>query len=236
MIVTVIIPIYNEKTSLSLLLSEVLAADTSPYKKEILIVDDGSTDGSSEIMDTSILRDPRITIFHHPSNIGKAAAIKTGLQAAKGDIILIQDGDLEYSPHDYPRLLAPFSDPAVEAVYGSRFLGTFWPANMQAANWVANRIFTGTVNLLYRSHITDEGTAYKAFRRKTLVELGIESSGFEFCPEVTSKILKKGIKIIEVPISYKARTRSEGKKPGIFDGLKILWTIIKCRFRKQKSS
>lgn len=231
MLASIIIPVYNEKKTVRALLSRVESADTPNFEKQCIVVDDASTDGTSEILD-EYAKGGGIALIRLPANSGKASAIKSGLKSAKGDIILIQDADLEYSPEDYGRLLAPFSDSSVKVVYGSRFMERAWPEKMKAPYWIANRFFTLLVNLLYGARITDEGTAYKAFRREVIMSLEIRSSGFEFCPEVTAKILKKGIDIIEVPISYEARDKRGGKKPGYQDGLKVLWTIIKYRFRR----
>ena len=230
MIVTIIIPFYNEKSLIEAVLNKVASADSAPFSKEIILVDDGSTDGSWEVISRHA-DDPGIQVIRHDRNLGKAAAIKSGLQSATGDIVLIQDADLEYSPEEYTKLLAPFTDGDVNVVYGSRFLTRPWPTNMKFMNLLANRIFTFLVNLLYRARITDEGTAYKLFRTDSIRSLDIECSGFEFCPEVTVKLLKQGATIVEVPISYTARNVQEGKKPGYKDGLAILWTIIRHRFR-----
>jgi glycosyltransferase involved in cell wall biosynthesis len=226
MIVSVIIPVFNERRWIGELLKMVEAADTRPYEKEIIVADDASTDGTSELLDGL----PGVRVIHLPRNSGKASAIKAALGKAEGDIILIQDADLEYSPDDYGRMLAPFSDPSIHVVYGSRFMQKAYPKNMKPANWIANKVFTCAVNLLYGAGITDEGTGYKAFRADVIKSIGIKSSGFEFCPEVTAKLLKKGVGIMEVPISYSGRSKKEGKKPGVPDGIRVLWTIIKYRF------
>lgn len=230
MVLTIIIPVFNEKTSISKLLEKVSAADSAGYEKEIVVVDDCSSDGTSGLIESFALNENVIAI-HLAERSGKTEAIKAGLKRASGDIILIQDADLEYSPDDYAGMLAPFNDTAVQAVYGSRFLNVSWPENMTLPNWIANKVFTTAINILYNSGITDEGTGYKVFRRSLLESISIDSSGFGFCPEVTSKLLKKGVKIIEVPISYTARNRNEGKKPVFMDGVNILWTIIKLRFK-----
>lgn len=230
MILSVIIPTYNEKELILTVMERVRHADTSPFVKEIIIVNDGSTDGTAEILNEHA-RDRNIKIIHHPQNLGKASAIKSALKIADGNIILIQDADLEYSPDDYKRLLSPFLEKdKTQVVYGSRFLSISWPANMKVLNWFANRIFTFLVNLLYHADITDEGTGYKAFRRDVINPSDIECSGFEFCPEITAKLSKRGIRIIEVPVTYTARDRKKGKKPGFGDGFKVLWTLIKYRF------
>jgi glycosyltransferase involved in cell wall biosynthesis len=230
-LVTIIIPVYNEKNLITELLKQVIDSDIQPFLKEIIIVDDGSTDGTTNVL-KEYSRNADIKLITHPENSGKASAIKSALKIATGDVILIQDADLEYSPQDYKRLLEPFSEEDTQVVYGSRFLHKVWPVNMKVANWLANKVFTFLVNLLYKVNITDEGTAYKLFRRDVIRSIEIKSSGFEFCPEVTAKLLKRGFKIIEVPVFYMARDRKGGKKPGIVDGFKVLWTIIKYRFMK----
>ena len=229
MIVTIIIPAFNEESSLRAVLDSVLAADTAPFGKEIIVVDDGSTDGTAPLLN-EYARERGINVFRHATNRGKAASIRTALQQATGAVILIQDADLEYSPDDYRRLLQPFHAMDSGAVYGSRFLQARWPRNMRPQNWLANKLFTFLTNLLYGARLTDEGTAYKAFTAGLIRSLAITCSGFEFCPEVTAKLLKRRIPIIEVPVSYTARSKKEGKKPGIRDGLKILWTIVRYRF------
>lgn len=228
--VSIIIPVYNEERYISAVIEKVKRADTSPREKEIIVVDDGSTDGTGVELG-KYSTDPLVKIVNNHKNRGKASAIKSALALSKGDIILVQDSDLEYSPDDYPKILAPFSDESVEVVYGSRFLLRRWPRKMKPSNWLANRIFTLTTNLLYNARITDEGTAYKAFRRNLLESMVLESTGFEFCPEVTAKVLLRGLPIVEVPISYEARNMKEGKKPRFSDGVKILGTLIRYRFR-----
>ncbi len=227
--ISIVIPVFNELSIIAAVLEQVREA-ARPHRAEILVVDDGSTDGTGEILEGLAAAGGGIQLLRHRSNLGKARAIRTGLARAQGDVVLVQDADLEYSPADYGRMLAPFEDPAVQAVYGSRFLTRAWPAKMRVANWLANKVFVTATNALYGSALTDEGTAYKAFRRELLRSFHIESSRFEFCPEVTAKILKRGIRIVEVPVEYRARERKEGKKPGFADGLAVLWTILKHRF------
>lgn len=230
MTVSVIIPVYNERKLISELLEEVIKADISPFGKEIIIIDDGSTDGTGELLNSYAERYP-VKIITHTENLGKASAIKSGLKIATGDIILIQDGDLEYPPSEYQKLLSPFKEPETKVVYGSRFLFKKWPEKMRPENWIANKLFTYLVNLLFKANITDEGTAFKVFRKEVLQEIEIKSQGFEFCPEVTAKILKKGIRIVDVPVNYRARDKKSGKKPDAIDGLRILWSIIKYRLK-----
>ncbi len=229
MLVSIIIPVYNEEQSLPALLEEVISADTSPFYKEIIAVNDGSVDGTRRVL-TRYEHRPEFIVLDHIRNRGKAEAIKTALHAARGDVILIQDADLEYSPRDYRKILAPFSGSSTQAVYGSRFLAAFWPENMPVLNWIANKVFVSTLCLLSGKHVTDEGTAYKAFRRELLDSMSITAHGFDFCADVTCQLLKRNIKIIEVPVSYRARSRREGKKPGFLDGMRVLWMMIRKRF------
>lgn len=228
---TVIIPAYNERNLVLQVIDRVLSSDTSPFAKEIIVVDDGSTDGTGEVL-RPLYEKGLFRLITIPENRGKTFAIRIALREAKGDIVLIQDADLEYSPSDYRKLLEPFREDAVQAVYGSRFLNRRWPANMKPLYWFANRTFTFVTNLLYDARITDEGTAYKVFRREVLQEIDITGSGFEFCPEVTAKLLLRGIRIVDVPISYLARDRKEGKKPLFIDGVRILWALVKYRFSR----
>ncbi len=229
--VSIIIPVYNEKEMIHVLVKKVMKADTYKYVKEVIFVDDGSNDGTTEILREYAEKFP-IKIILHERNMGKGASIKTGLTECSGDIILIQDADLEYSPDDYRMILKEFDKEGVSVVYGSRFLKKMWPKRMRLQNWIANRLFTFLTNLLYKSKLTDEGTAYKAFKRAAIMFINIKSRGFEFCPEVTAKLLKEGIRIHEVPISYRARNKKEGKKPRFMDSLRILWTIVKYRLIK----
>lgn len=226
-IVSIVIPVYNEYHTVARLLAAARAAGTGDFGKEIIVVDDGSDDGTTGLL-RELCGDGCTAVFL-PANRGKSAAIREGLRHVGGDIVLIQDADLEYSPDEYPCLLAPFNDPGVAVVYGSRFLNCRWPQGMRLPYLMANRLFTGVTNLLYGAGLTDEGTAFKAFRTEVLQTITLESNGFEFCPEVTAKLLKNGHAITEVPIGYSARSRKEGKKPRVIDALLILWTLVKYR-------
>jgi len=227
--VSIIIPVYNEERLIRETVDRVRRCNVSPHEKEIIIVNDGSTDRTGETL-AQFSSPGSIDIITLDRNHGKAYAIKAAIPRATGDIILIQDADLEYTPEEYPELIKPFSDPSVKVVYGSRFRNCRWPKKMKVANWLANKVFTFVTNQLYNARITDEGTAYKVFRRDILESVSIRGNGFEFCSEVTSKLLKRGIGIVEVPISYEARSRKEGKKPYFRDGVIILWSLIKHRF------
>jgi dolichol-phosphate mannosyltransferase len=224
--VSIIMPVYNESRTFEKVLERVRAAPLPVgCTKEIVVVDDGSTDGTAEILS----RHSADVVAHRCArNAGKGTAIRIGIQEASGDIILIQDGDLEYDPEDYQRILQPILDRNADVVYGSRFLaGT--PV-MALPNLIANRILTFAANVLYNARITDEATAYKAFRAPLLRALPLECRRFEFCPEVTARLRRQGHRIYEVPISYHARGIADGKKIRARDGLSALWTLIRYRF------
>jgi glycosyltransferase involved in cell wall biosynthesis len=224
---TVIIPCYNEVTSIEPVLKRVMAVGLA---KEILIVDDGSTDGTREVLarlEAEQLEGVRI--IYHEHNQGKGAALVTGFKQATGDIILIQDADFEYDPREYPLLLRPIQEGIATVVYGSRFLGgprkamNFW-------NMVANKILTLATNILYNAILSDMETCYKVFRAEVGKSMTIHARGFEFEPEFTAKVLKRGIRVYEVPISYNGREWSEGKKIKWTDAPIALWTLLKYRF------
>jgi dolichol-phosphate mannosyltransferase len=226
--VSIIIPVYNEFRSLPAVIRRVVDAPLPDgCEKEIIVVDDGSTDGTTDLAhrydDGSAIR-----VHHSVINLGKGAAIRVGLAKATGEIILIQDGDLEYDPADYPAILRPIASGEAAVVYGSRF--QVRPKGMKWANWLANKVLTATTNILFRAGITDEATAYKAFRADVLREIRLSCLRFEFCPEVTAKVRRLGYEILEVPISYNARGILEGKKIRARDGFQALWTLVKYRF------
>lgn len=237
--VSIIIPVYNELNTLPLLLPRVLAAPLPPgCEREVILVDDGSTDGTSELLAkwSPVLdgKGParRHGVVAHLSvvNFGKGAAVRVGLAKATGDVILVQDGDLEYDPRDYSALLAPLVAGEAEVVYGSRFLGRRGiPTNMKLANWLANRLLTTTANLLYGCRLTDEATAYKAFRVEVLDRFRLRCLGFEFCPELTAKLCRVGYAIREVPISYRGHEVGDGKKIRWQHGMQAMWTLAKWR-------
>jgi len=219
MTVSIIIPVYNEFRTFDQVLERVRRAPLPPgCAKEIVVIDDGSTDGTAQT-----LGQERHTIRH----AGKGSAVRAGIERATGDIVLIQDGDLEYDPNDYARLLEPIVAGRADIVYGSRFLGQ-QPA-MARRNRIANRILTAAANLLYGARITDEATAYKAFRITVLRAMHLKCRRFEFCPEVTAKACRLGYRIHEVPVSYNARGIAEGKKIRARDGWEALWTLLRYR-------
>lgn len=227
-LLSVAIPAFNERDTLRELLAQVRAV---PVRKEIILVDDGSTDGTREILQNEIEgKYPDVRVFYHPENRGKGAAICTAITHATGDYLIVQDADLEYDPNEYLKLLPLLESGQADVVYGSRFLGSI--QKMRLTNLIANKLLTWGTNLLYPgSGVTDEATCYKVFRLDLLKSLALKSRRFDFCPEVTAKVLKRGHKIHEVPIHYVARTEQQGKKIRWTDGFDALWTLIKYRFR-----
>ena len=223
--VSVIVPVYNEIAHVDKLLRAIHA---SPVKKEIIIVDDGSTDGTREKLQ-GMARANDVTVVFHKSNCGKGAAIRTALRYARGEYILIQDSDLEYDPQDYPALLRPLERRETNVVYGVRpdlperglrfFLGA--------------KLLTHLTNLLYSAGIHDEATCYKVFRRSLISQISLECRRFEFCPEVTAKLCRMGEKIAEVPIAYAPRSVGEGKKIRHADGWLAIWTLLRYRFTRR---
>ncbi|MCB0193957.1 MAG: glycosyltransferase family 2 protein [Anaerolineae bacterium] len=224
---SIIIPVYNEAATLDEIISRVRATKLAD---EIIVVDDGSSDGSLEILKSLENSDhPQLTIMKHERNQGKGAAMRTGLTAVTGDLVLVQDADLEYDPADYPALLTPFeTDPSIQVVYGSRNLRSN-PRSTFAFYW-GGRMLSWVANWLYGANITDEATGYKIIATELLRDLDLQTNGFEFCPELTAKLLKRGVKIIEVPISYRPRSWEDGKKINWFDGVIAIWTLVKYRF------
>jgi len=226
---SIIIPVYNEESTIGQVIEEIARVDLANINKEIIIVDDGSTDRSPEIVREHADRSGEIIkIFVSPVNFGKGAAIRIGLKYATGHVILIQDADLELDPQEYDQLLEPIVSGQAKVVYGSRFKKQVkgLPLRSRIANWVLSRL----ANVLYGVHITDEATAYKVFDADLIKSVNLNCIGFEFCPEVTAKIARAGYTICEVPISYRPRSVAEGKKVRWTDGVIAIWTLIKYRF------
>ena len=221
---SVIIPVYNEAATIQEILQQVRAVGLA---HEIIIVDDGSTDRTRELLQAEASR-PGTIVIYQPVNQGKGVAVRTALERATGDIILIQDADLEYDPRDYAALVRPIVEGRVKVVYGSRFLGPrkamlFW-------HMLGNKALTLVTNILYNTILSDMETGYKVFRADVLQGLPLHSRRFELEPEITAKVLKRGHRIFEVPISYYGREYNEGKKITWREGPKALWTLIKYRF------
>jgi glycosyltransferase involved in cell wall biosynthesis len=225
-LISIIIPIYNERELLPTVLAEVRKL---PLRKELILVDDYSTDGTRDILEAEKTK-PDTRVLYHDRNRGKGAAIVTGLRAAQGDIIIIQDADMEYDPRDILKVVEPIIRGQTRVCYGSRFLGRI--EGMRLPNRIANHILAWLVTILYGHRITDEATAYKAFRREVIQSIELKCQRFEFCPEVTAKVLRRGEKIVEVPVVYRARTFEEGKKIGYKDFIVAVKTLIKYRFLK----
>lgn len=223
--VSVVVPVYNEVAHIDELLRAILA---SAVKKEIVIVDDGSTDGTREKLQ-SMPPAAGVTVVFHEKNYGKGAAIRTGLEYARGEYVLIQDSDLEYDPQDYAALLRPLEQGKANVVYGVR------PDRPERGLrfFLGAKLLTHLTNLLYGAGIHDEATCYKVFRRALIGQIRLECRRFEFCPEVTAKLCRMGEKIAEVPISYVPRTAGEGKKIRHVDGLLAIWTLLRFRFGRR---
>lgn len=222
---SVIVPVFNERSTVAEIVRRMRTVDL-PLDREIVIVDDGSNDGTADVL--TQLRDSTVRVVKHGANRGKGAAIRTGLESATGDLVLVQDADLEYDPEDWPRMLAPVMKGRARVVYGSRFTGE--RRNMLFLHWVGNRFLSLVTNMLYNSTLSDMETCYKLFDRHVLDGLRLVADRFDFEPEFTAKILRRGIRIYEVPISYAGREPSEGKKITWQDGVVALWTLVKYRF------
>ena len=224
---SVIVPVYNERNTVVEVLRRMRAVELPDgVEREIVVVDDGSDDGTRDVLRQ--LGDSTVRVLLHERNKGKGAAVRTGIQTASGDYILIQDADLEYDPEDWPKLVAPVLRGRARVVYGSRFTGE--RRNMLFLHWVGNRMLSLVTNVLYNTTLSDMETCYKLVDRSLMVDLGLRSNRFDIEPEITAKILRRHIRIYEVPISYTGREFDEGKKITWRDGYAALWMLVKCRF------
>jgi glycosyltransferase involved in cell wall biosynthesis len=227
---SVVIPVYNEIDTIATVLDRVRMAPTLGLKKDVVVVDDGSTDGTADVLRK--VHQEGITCLFHARNRGKGAALRTGFAHATGDIVLVQDADLEYDPEEYPKLLRPLLDGKADVVFSSRFLGSeahrvlyFWHA-------VGNRIITLVSNMFSNLNLTDIESGYKAFRRDVLERIDLEEAGFGFEPEIVAKVAGLGCRVYEVGVSYAGRTYEEGKKIKWTDGLQAIWCIVKYARRR----
>lgn len=223
--VSIIIPVFNEAATVGAVVKSVLNWPLPGWRKQVIVIDDGSSDGSRQLLESW---KKQIILICKPKNEGKGSAIQTGISKAAGEVIIIQDADLEYTPTDYPKLLEPFSNERVTVVYGSRFLGghlsTFFIYEQ------GNKFVTMVTNILFNTNITDMETGYKVFRKTALSDIVLRAKRFDFEPEFTAKILKKGLQIYEVPIAYYGRKFADGKKLTWRDGVAALWALIYYRF------
>jgi glycosyltransferase involved in cell wall biosynthesis len=219
-------PVFNESNTIEEIVRRVLKVGLAD---ELIVVDDGSADGTREILARLAETVPQLHLIIHEQNQGKGAAVQSGIGAAQADLILIQDADLEYDPRDYPKLLEPLDEGKADVVYGSRFLGG---ARRSTMFWhmVANRMLTFMTNVLYNSILSDMETGYKLFRRDILEQIPLHARRFDFEPEVTAKLLKRRVRIFEVPITFNPREYEDGKKIGLKDAFQAVWTLLKYRF------
>jgi glycosyltransferase involved in cell wall biosynthesis len=225
---SVIVPVFNERTTLVEVIRRMRTVELPDgIEREIIVIDDGSTDGTRDVLRQ--LGDSTVRVLRHETNRGKGAAVRTGLQVASGDYILIQDADLEYDPEDWPKLIAPVQRGRARVVYGSRFTGE--RRNMLFLHWVGNRLLSLVTNVLYNTTLSDMETCYKLIDRTLINRLDLCANRFDIEPEITAKLLRTGIRIYEVPISYTGREVDEGKKITWRDGFAALWTLVKYRFR-----
>ena len=227
---SILIPVYNEESTIGDVIREVVAVDLPGIEKEIIVIDDGSTDATSQILKNELGQNATVLTVHtSEQNFGKGMAIRTGLKYVSGEIVLIQDADLELAPNEYVALLKPLIHEGASVVYGSRFLN-----GSNQVPWrslLAQKILCLLTNFLYGSALTDEATAYKLFRAEVIKNIRLDCIGFEFCPEVTAKLLRQGCEIKEIPITYHPRTKAEGKKINYLkDGLFAVYTLLKLRF------
>jgi glycosyltransferase involved in cell wall biosynthesis len=225
---SVIVPVYNERATVAEVIRRVRAVDL-PLVLNVIVVDDGSSDGTDKVL--AAIEDSTVRVLTHDTNRGKGAAIRTGLSHARGDLVLIQDADLEYDPDDWPRMIDPIMKGKANVVYGSRFTGEH--LNMLPLHWLGNRFLSLVTNVLYSTTLSDLESCYKLFDRRVLEGITIESDGFDFEPEITAKVLRRGHRIYEVPISYAGREITDGKKITWRDGVAALRALVRFRFSKR---
>jgi len=224
-LLSVIVPVFNERTTVAEVIRRIRAVSL-PVDVEVVVVDDGSSDGTDKVL--AALGDSTVRVISHPRNRGKGAAIRTGMEAVRGDLVLVQDADLEYDPADWFKLLEPILRGKARVVYGSRFTGE--RKNMLPLHWIGNRFLSLITNILYSTTLSDMETCYKLFDRRVLEGITIESDKFDFEPEITAKVLRRGFRIYEVPISYAGREADEGKKITWRDGFGAIKALVKYRF------
>ncbi len=227
---SILIPVFNEKNTLIQVLNAVIQAESQGLEKELIIVDDGSTDGSRDILSSLDTQFYNAKIFFHDKNMGKGAALRTAQQNATGDLILIQDADLEYDPREYNELLKPILENHADVVYGSRLSGGKPTRAFKITHLLGNKFLSLLTNVLYDCTLTDMETCYKVFKAEYFMKVQIRSNRFDFEPEITAKILKQKARVIELPISYFGRDYSEGKKITWRDGFAAIWALTKYRF------
>jgi glycosyltransferase involved in cell wall biosynthesis len=226
-LLSVLMPVFNEKGTIREIIARVKAM---PYRKEIVLVDDCSRDGTSDVLRDMAAADPELRLLQHEVNQGKGAALRTAFGAAKGDVWLIQDADLEYSPEEYPKLLAPIEKGLAHVVYGSRFMGGSFSRVHLYSHYVGNKMLTFCSNLMTGLNLTDMETCYKVMRREVAQRIQIRSKRFSVEPELTAKIARMKARLFEVPVSYAGRDFAEGKKISWRDGFSALWAIFRYRF------